>query len=813
LKTLNGINKKRLSAAIALAFALMIAATLFTSVAFAQQPLGGNYPAFASAFATPSKIGVGDLIYIVGWVTPGPAIEGEPYYNYTFIITKPDGTVENILYPTSNVEASRSFTYGPCNQAGTYTVKLSFPGDLVHGLRPAAISPPYSWIVEQGYVVPTYPSEPLPTEKWSYPISAEYWEWYQISGPWSNGPTGQYNSSGTNFNPYSKGPASPHVLWKLPWTGGILGGDQGNLAGGASAPYPVAAQGKIYYTYSVGKPTDTSATTRHPMLVCRDQYTGQVIFERELFGTGTVSKLFFEFQATIKERSQTDPELLLGPTSAFSLWAVGGGLREINPLNGDTMYYLAGPASGLYSDGKGFDDDAYWILANYPKSGNVSRFNCRTRQIEWTVDKWPTTPEPGSTMPGSTGCFIYEDMLISLERYVPMRVWNTTTGKQILEGPIADFWPIVYRSMAAYGNVYWDTPDRKTVALSIATGKEVWRSDVQQSYPWGEFNAYSKSAAYGNIYINSYDGYMYCYNGANGKLVWKSDFVGNTTETAMGTYALWGNTVIADGKVYVATGEHTSANPRPRGNALWCFDAFTGKLIWKYDGFMGQTNGGGISSGMLWYKNEYDGCLYMFGKGESAITVTAPLNSVPQGTGVLIQGTVTDLSSGQKDTPAISDESMNAWMQHIHNNKPAPLNATGVTVFLQAMRSDGTLIDITHVKSDALGHYVYTWVPTTQDTYKIVATFEGSNSYYASSNECGLSVGPAAAVAPIVTPTPTTPTQTATPIVTPTVAPTPTPTTPAGPGGLPASTLYAIAAAVVVIVIVAVAAVALRRRK
>ena len=73
-----------------------------------------------------------------------------------------------------------------------------------------------------------------------------------------------------------------------------------------------------------------------------------------------------------------------------------------------------------------------------------------------------------------------------------------------------------------------------------------------------------------------------------------------------------------------------------------------------------------------------------------------------------------------------------------------PTNATGVPVFLQAMRSDGTVIDIAHVTTDIMGHYEYTWTPPDQDTYKVLATFEGSESYWMSSAQTALGVTAAA---------------------------------------------------------------------
>jgi hypothetical protein len=217
----------------------------------------------------------------------------------------------------------------------------------------------------------------------------------------------------------------------------------------------------------------------------------------------------------------------------------------------------------------------------------------------------------------------------------------------------------------------------------------------------------------------------------------------------------------------------------------------------------------------------YDQRIYAIGKGPTQTTVSTNPSVLPLTDGIMIQGSVTDISPGTQTSelkmrfpngvPAVSDADQSIWMQYLYQNKPQPTNVKGVPVHITAVDSTGKVIDVGHATSDIGGLYSIMWTPPSSGLYTVVAAFEGSGSYYPSQGETA--IGVAAAVAPIVTPTPTTPSQTASPIVTPTVAPTPTPTTPAGPGGIPASTMYAIAAAVVVIVIVAVAAVALRRRK
>jgi hypothetical protein len=92
-------------------------------------------------------------------------------------------------------------------------------------------------------------------------------------------------------------------------------------------------------------------------------------------------------------------------------------------------------------------------------------------------------------------------------------------------------------------------------------------------------------------------------------------------------------------------------------------------------------------------------------------------------------------------TPAISDESMSAWMEYLYMQQPKPDNATGVPVSLVAIASDGTVTDIGTATSDSLGIYATHWqVPETPGVYKIYVNFAGTNSYYASEAETAITV-------------------------------------------------------------------------
>jgi hypothetical protein len=140
--------------------------------------------------------------------------------------------------------------------------------------------------------------------------------------------------------------------------------------------------------------------------------------------------------------------------------------------------------------------------------------------------------------------------------------------------------------------------------------------------------------------------------------------------------------------------------------------------------------------------------MYCIGKGPSATTVTAPQTEIELGESVMIRGTVSDQSPALKDTPAISDECMSAWMEHKLLQHPIPDDATGVTVKLTAVFPNGESQEIGTATSDMHGNFGKSWTPDVEGDYRIIATFEGTESYGSSSDSTYLTVGPAAEEAP-----------------------------------------------------------------
>ena len=209
--------------------------------------------------------------------------------------------------------------------------------------------------------------------------------------------------------------------------------------------------------------------------------------------------------------------------------------------------------------------------------------------------------------------------------------------------------------------------------------------------------------------------------------------------------------VVADGKVYTTTAKSYEQQPLFRGHLLLCYDANTGAELWNISGEIPIS---AIAQGYLVGVNAYDGCVYAFGRGQTATTASATLWG---GQNIVISGTVTDQTptSQAMGTPAISDAWMTPWMEYLYMDQPLPHDATGVPVSIDAVDPNGNFIHIGNATSDITGAYSYQWTPPDiPGKYTIIATFSADNSYYGSSGETAAVVGsPTTTVSPTPTPT------------------------------------------------------------
>lgn len=144
--------------------------------------------------------------------------------------------------------------------------------------------------------------------------------------------------------------------------------------------------------------------------------------------------------------------------------------------------------------------------------------------------------------------------------------------------------------------------------------------------------------------------------------------------------------------------------------------------------------------------------------------------------------------------------------------QPKPTDATGVVVKLTATDSNGQSVDIGSVTSNVEGGFAFLWTPQSEGTYTVTASFEGSESYYASSAKTSVGVTAADSSSPSVTSSPSVPSSPST--ASPSTSESPSTVQSQAPAstGLSSSTMYIAIAAVVVIIAVIAAALVLRKR-
>jgi len=322
-------------------------------------------------------------------------------------------------------------------------------------------------------------------------------------------------------------------------------------------------------------------------------------------------------------------------------------------------------------------------------------------------------------------------------------------------------------------NRVWTMKDFDTgniMGFSIDNGEMLWNTfpngDATQmaTYLFRPMQFYSVRegiGAYGILYVSGYGGEIFAFSTNNGTLLWKFNATSTTSYTSGIPWGLQPLHVgaMADGLVYGFAGEHSPGTPLYTGYRMFAVDAFTGEKVWDLFGWSSSGLGTSIApvaiaDGYLAFYNCYDGRIYSIGKGPSATTVSIQDDVISLGSSVMIKGTVMDIAAGTTQdeqaarfpngVPAVADEDMSEWMEYVYMQKSRPADATGVTVKLEAVDPNNHYQDYGTTTSDAYGNYGFTFKPDVEGKYMIIATFEGSSSYYGSITTTYLTVGPAA---------------------------------------------------------------------
>ena len=782
-----------------------------TTVPAGQTP---DFTITSSAFlsVSPNPVGVGQELLVNVWTT-FPSGEGKYQVGYKVTITKPDATTETVNLKSYVADGTSWFTYVP-QQIGTWKFQFDFAGEWFPAgywddgqysatrtgsfsgaifnpsvyVSPASATP--AIITVQSDLVASWQS-PLPTGYWTRPIQPNNREWNVIAGnyPWEGRLGGAEAWNDGYYGPFVTAPNTPHIVWKEQAAiAGIIGGETGNYAvqGGAGTP-SVIYQGRCYQTMTIQiDNVPTSAA------VCYDLRTGKQYYAIPTARGGITPTHISYFRGS--DTSVPGAGEAAGMT--VDLHTVSGGrLYKINPLTGAVTANITLP-SGL-GTAEFFYNYGYYLsyasyrnnqvnnsgivvtksttgnLVNWSVQGSSSNFTSRIRSnITVTIPGSYRTlyqigsygamaaydPDTGITINQNRFIYggYYGSSLEAVSLLTGQALWNWSSDVNVMES--------AYRPTNAWcrHGIYIAEMEKGYLkAWDEFTGRVLWESHIPD-LPWGEFYLYDEAAYQDMVLVTGYTG-IWAFNETNGNIVWHHNDQAVPFETpySSGNFSQASYSVqtirVADGKVYVANSEHTPSLPATRGWGLICLNVTTGAKLWK---IMGTAMGPGpAADGYMVVSSSYDGTRYVLGKGMSQTTVTAPLTTVAKGSSVLIQGTVMDLSPASPNTPCISDDTMDTWMDYLHLQMPIDgiwHNETvkGVPVMLLAIDSNGNPANIGTAESDSSGAYQIAWTPPAEGIYKVTATFAGSNSYGSSWAETGLSVGPA----PTTPETPTYPT-------------------------------------------------------
>jgi hypothetical protein len=684
----------------------------------------------------------------------------------------------------------------------------------------------------QNEKIEAWPEIPLPTGYWSNPISAENRDWYQIAGNWL--------TSGPNY--FTKAPETAHLLWTKQLTfGGITGGTAGwgtNFYHGLlyeNKFSPRIISGRLFYnTFAAGV---TGVT-------CVDLRTGETIWSNDSMPQLASAQLL-----TFNTGVQTG-------TLAYLWTSSGGSWQMYDAFTGRLLTTFANatgsPGSVYGPNGEilvyslsGARNQLYLWNSTLAITAGATQFTLETyrpwtsptrdwsRGIQWNV----TVPDVPETQ--STAFTNYADGVLVAESKITSNTTSPTfihVGYSLQDG--SEMW------RRNWTNVGWGPggPSSATLittwaratglgtyaffqketmqwhVIDIKTGVERFVTEPLNKFTDSDWSVYDWGAqmAYDMLLTTGYSGDVIAFDLKTGTHLWTFKQPSSGMMTPYGVWPTFGSVTCADNKIYYGVTEHTPNSPMLRGYTLYCIDAQTGDLIWKLPAFFASM---AVADGILVGYNAYTNQIYAFGKGLSKVTVDAPMSGVTIGSPIAIRGTITEQSPGQTamgvpaaGTPAIADENMTAWMTYLYLQQPMPTDVSGVPMTLYISDQNNNVVDTIQTTSDSSGCFAVSWTPTSTGLYKIAAVFDGSNSYYPSTEVTALVVGESSEqIVPTTTPTQTTPsTTTPSAIVTPTTTPT---VVPQPEGGLPTETLLILAAITIIAIIVITAALLLRRQK
>ncbi len=792
-----------LSAMITLAQAQAIDIPAFLFVTASPNPVGVGQTVYVGmTFSRPTPTGGG--------------YTGDLYEDVTLEITDPDGNKKTYGPYLASTAAGVTFNFTP-EKAGNYTMQAFYPGQVLTGTNPnnptlstnnrqligSKMLPAESNIINlrvtQDPVLPIYQTPPLPTEYWTRPIYATNWHWGELGSNWFGvSGSGAYDASG-NVLPSGSAPNSAHIVWTKATQ---FGGQPGSpIASDSSTAYSSVSliqtyfkavcilNGILYYNVYDGSPNSNLLGWR-----AIDVHTGKVLWDKPAGKTGAETISWGQIvNYNNYQEFGSNAFLYSSPGSGGTFATAANWMGIYDAYTGnflanvtntistsriiDTQSDLQGAVIGYYVSGGNL---CMYNYTNLITTGTFIRASGNINGSDARMTMWKTalpTTLNGDNITLSISAVTPEVILM---RQVPQAVtWQgMTMGYHYVAGydakTGAKLWGPINQTLPQYedtsvlcardGYYIMHNKDRNLAwGYSLETGQLLW-GPVQlegggDSAVWRD-----GEIAYGKVYIFDLGGYVNAIDLETGKVAW-TFYAGEAGyDTPFESYPIFGYNAhsIADGKLFLSEGIMYTPPLHPSYRlAINCTD---GSLVWKISQYS-STCVGIIGDGYLISWNSFDNQIYSFGKGPTVTSVSASPKVSVYGSSVLIEGTVMDASGGTSQDiittrfpnglPAVSDDSMEAWMEYAYQQQIKPTNATGVEVMLAILDANGNYRTIGTTTSDTDGFFSYNWTPDIEGKYTIYATFAGSQSYYASHAVSAFAVDPAAATpTPIPTPIP-----------------------------------------------------------
>jgi hypothetical protein len=788
---------------IALILVLTLSAILVVLPAATAQEKTYDFPTFLFVAVSPNPVGVNQLVYVTAiFSRPTPTAEGfggDYYENITIVITDPTGDETEYGPYVTGMTGGYTITYTP-DQVGEYTFQAFYLGEILDLTNPNDRNPERGWnrhligsrllpteseivtlTVQEDSVEPIYQTPPPPDEYWTRPIYCTNWAWGELGANWFGiGGSGGYDATG-NVQPYGTAPNTAHIMWTKDLSG-FFGGQPGapipsdqstqysSTSGVATYFTPIILNGILYYNQRYSDQFTVGGWE------AVDIRTGETVWTKPRGVTGQESLAFGQILRVHNEQEYGSwAYLYSSPTTV--MWGAPSWMGIYDAKTCNLVANITNAVSGSYL--MSVEDNTKGSLLGYNiADGNLMMWNSSkifsygqeymgfiigTRTHTIGTHDWAEGIEWSVPLPTELNG---NPISLSVAATTPEVILLRQVGGALMhQGVNTEGWHITAGYDAKTGAKLWEPinqtiPPREDVALVAARdgyyvlhnkdrNQAYGYSLMDGSYKWGpvklEGNAYSslyRSAdiAYGKVYIWDTGGYVNAINLETGEVEWNFTRGSAGYDTPYGVYPIFGYGVhaIADGKLFLSEG-HTYTPPMSpyRRIVINCTD---GSLVWSILNFNSKAVGA-IADGYLVTWNSHDNQLYSFGKGPTETTVSIKNNVISQGSSVLIEGTITDISAGSEQEgvierfphglPAVADECMSEWMEYVYMQQAMPENVEGVEVFLKILDPNGDWYSAT-VTTDRNGRFSHMWTPAVVGEYQVTAMFEGSESYYSS---------------------------------------------------------------------------------